>query len=265
MNLNIKNLSVFLEDKQILKNVDLNIFTGKIHALMGPNGSGKSTLAGALMGNPNYHVFHGKKSDSKPSILLGKKNIVTLPPDARARLGLFLAFQSPVGVPGVSVSALLRTAYMIVKNPKKSNQKKAVHHPALSVMDINKLLFEAVKRFGIPKDFLSRSLNEDFSGGEKKKLEMLQAYILAPKFAIFDEIDTGLDVDSLRMVAQAVEDLKEKNSGVLLITHYLRILKYAKPDYVHILIKGRIVESGTYQLAKDVEKYGYKKWGNKII
>ncbi|MBI4991345.1 ABC transporter ATP-binding protein [Candidatus Gottesmanbacteria bacterium] len=194
------------------------------------------------------------------------KDIKNLKPDERAREGLFLAFQNPVAIPGVSVANLLKTAYQIIQSTnypinKLSNQQiKKTYNPALSVWEFNEMLVEKAKKLGIPQEFLRRSLNEAFSGGEKKKLEMLQALVLEPKYAIFDEIDTGLDVDALKIVAKAIDELKKTGCGVVVITHYQRILKFAKPDFVHILVKGKIVASDGGKLAQTVEKSGYKKW-----
>ncbi|MBI5452494.1 ABC transporter ATP-binding protein [Candidatus Gottesmanbacteria bacterium] len=270
MSLKIKNLSVSLGEKQILKDISLEIKPGTIHAIMGPNGSGKSTLAQALMGNPNYKI-----QNPKSKIQINNKNIINYGPDERAREGLFLAFQNPTAIPGVSVANLLKTAYQLVKSKNKesrhkvgirdavnahSSQTASGHNPALSVWQFNEMLVEKAKKLGIPQEFLRRSLNEAFSGGEKKKLEMLQALVLEPKYAIFDEIDTGLDVDALKIVAKAIDELKKTGCGVVVITHYQRILKFAKPDFVHILVKGKIVASDGGKLAQTVEKSGYKKW-----
>lgn len=259
MNLKINNLSAEIDGKNILKNINLYIIPGKIHALMGPNGSGKSTFAQVLMGHPVYKVVNVKKL--KSGVYLNGTNLLEKSPDERGRLGLFLAFQSPVSVPGVSVANLLRLSYSVIHNKGKKG-KKGLHNPALSVLEFNELLFKTAQKLHIPADFLKRSLNEEFSGGEKKKLEMLQAVILSPKFAVFDEIDTGLDVDALKIVAQGINTLKKRGAGILLITHYQRILKYAKPDYVHILVNGKIVKEGTARLAHEVEENGYKKWLN---
>ena len=181
-------------------------------------------------------------------------------PDERARMGLFLAFQNPVGIPGVSVANLLRTAYSLKTKNKDNKKKKTLHNPVLSVWEFNERLIKKAKRLGIPSEFLKRSLNEEFSGGEKKKLEMLQAIVLAPKYAIFDEIDTGLDVDALKVTSGGIEELRKEGTGILIITHYQRILRFVKPDFVHILIKGSIVATGDYKLAKEVEKNGYKNY-----
>lgn len=259
MSLKIINLFAALSDKLILKGINLAINPGEVHVIMGPNGSGKSTLAGVLMGNPAYEIKdHPDSVGTK--IIINDKNIIDLRPDERARMGLFLAFQNPVGIPGVSVANLLRTAYSLKTKNKDNKNKKTLHNPVLSVWEFNERLIEKAKKLGIPSEFLKRSLNEEFSGGEKKKLEMLQAIILAPKYAIFDEIDTGLDVDALKVTSGGIEELRKEGTGILIITHYQRILRFVKPDFVHILIKGSIVAVGDYKLAKEVEKNGYKNY-----
>lgn len=251
MNLQIKNLTASVANKEILKKVSLTLEPGKIIALMGPNGSGKSTLAQVLMGHPVFQI-----ESKSSSIKIGSEEIKNLSPDKRACLGLFLAFQNPVSVPGVNVANLLRTAKI---EAERKTAKKS-HNPALNVIAFHELLFKETQKLNIAKELLKRGLNEDFSGGEKKKLEMLQAIILNPKFAVFDEIDTGLDVDALKIVAGGIARLKKKGCGILIITHYQRILKYVKPDYVYILVNGKIKEKGTAALAKIVENSGYKKW-----
>ena len=239
--LTISNLHVAIGEKEIIKGLSLTIKSGEIHALMGPNGSGKSTLSYALMGHPGLEVRSGK-------IEAGKKDIIDLKVDERAKLGLFLAFQNPLTVAGVPVASLLRTAYQKLH---RDGQK-------FSVVEFNKELIAKAEQFGLDRSFLRRSLNDGFSGGEKKKVEMLQALTLKPKFVIFDEIDTGLDVDALKTVAHGVKLLVDQGSGVIIITHYQRILHHLKPDYVHILMDGRIVKSGDSSLAQRIEKEGYK-------
>ncbi len=241
MSLQIKNLSVSLGRLLILKDISLIIESGEVHVLMGPNGSGKSTMAQSLLGNRNYKI---KNTDF--DLRVDGKIIKNLSTDKRAKAGLFLAFQNPVGITGVSVGDLLRIACQY----KSKNGK-------FSVWEFNKQLLAKAQEIGIPRDFLKRDLNEAFSGGEKKKLEMLQALMLKPKYAIFDEIDTGLDVDALKKISKSINYLKDKGTGILLITHYSRILRFIKPDFVHILVKGRIVKSGGYELAKIVEENGY--------
>lgn len=263
MSLTIKNLSVSLGERLILNDVNLEILPGKTHVLMGPNGSGKSTLAQVLMGNTSYEV-----RSMKYEVRINGKDINKLEPDERGREGLFLAFQNPVAIPGVNVANLLKMAYQLLKETRKEvyNLQKInkLHNPIFSVWEFNEMLVKKAKLLDIPQEFLRRSLNEQFSGGEKKKLEMLQAVVLEPKYAIFDEIDTGLDVDALKIVADGISQLRKRGTGVLLITHYQRILKFVKPDFVHILVGGKIVKEGNYKLAEEVERSGYKKWTIKI-
>src|SRR3989338_2613893 len=205
MSLIIKNLSANLGTRVILNSINLEIKKGKIHALMGPNGRGKSTLAGVLMGNPSYEL-----RIKNLELRIDKKNIIGLKPDERARAGLFLAFQNPISIPGVNVANLLKTAYQLNKEQRtKNKEQKKTYNPALSVWKFNEILVKKAKALGIPQEFLRRSLNEEFSGGEKKKLEMLQAIVLQPKYAIFDEIDTGLDIDALKIVAAGINTLKK--------------------------------------------------------
>lgn len=257
MSLLISHLSVALNERTILTDINLEIIPGSLHALMGPNGSGKSTLAGALMGDEKYKVSTKGRSSvgrkmQNSTVTIDGKNIIGLATDERAREGLFLAFQNPIAIPGVNVANLLRTAY-------QKRQKEKKQSPA-SLMEFNTKLLAKATMLGIQKDFLRRSLNEEFSGGEKKKLEMLQAIVLSPKYAVFDEIDTGVDVDALKIIAQSIAQLKRNGIGVLVITHYQRILRYARPDRVHILVNGTVVESGDASLAQEVEKEGYKRW-----
>src|SRR3989338_11130383 len=248
--LSIRNLSVYLENKLILSEINLDLHQGKINCLMGPNGSGKSTLAKAMMGHPAYRLAADKPA---PELMLDGRNLAELPPDERSRRGLFLAFQNPVSVPGVNVANLLRVAV----REKTNGIKKGKHNPALNVIALNENIFSVSKKLAMPKEFLIRGLNEEFSGGEKKKLEMLQALILSPKFAIFDEIDTGLDVDALKIVAKGIEKLKKLGTGILVITHYQRILKFLPVDRVHILVKGKMVATDGIKLVTEVEKKGY--------
>lgn len=248
-----KNISTAIDGKQILKDVSLTLQPGKIHAIMGPNGSGKSTFAQVLIGNELYKTDFGKGT----VLTLDGIDIRNKPSDERSRMGLFLAFQSPVVIPGVTAANLLKIAYGL-RFPSKNSKTK--HNAALSVMEFNTLLVRRAKALGIKKEFLGRAIHEGFSGGERKKMEMLQATILKPKYAIFDEIDTGLDVDALRIVASEMVELKKNGTGVLVITHYQRILRFAPADTVHIMVNGTIVESGNKSLALTVEKEGYKKW-----
>lgn len=236
----IKDLHVSVEGQKILNGIDLTIKKGEVSALMGPNGSGKSTLAYTLMGHPKYNVDKGE-------VWFKGKNILELEPDERAKLGLFLSFQYPQEIPGVSMSNFLRTAI----NTLKPNQ--------ISIPDFVKLLKEKMALLKVDNKFSSRYLNEGFSGGEKKKAEILQLAVLQPEMAILDETDSGLDIDSLRIVADGVNSLLNPNIGVLVITHYQRLLNYIKPDKVYVMIKGRIVRSGGKDLAHELEDKGYEK------
>jgi len=241
--LEVMDLKVKIEDKEILKGINLTVEKGEVVALMGPNGSGKSTLAYTLMGHPGYKIISGK-------ILLNEDDITKAKPDERARKGLFLSFQYPQEISGVSVSNFLRTA-LNAKNEEK-----------ISVMDFHKLLQEKMKLLKIDKSFALRYLNEGFSGGEKKRMEILQMAVLQPKLGILDETDSGLDIDALRTVATGINDLKGPELGILLITHYQRILNYITPDKDHIVMDGKIVKSGGKELALEVEERGYE-WVNK--
>ena len=233
--LEVRNLKVSVGDKEVLRGVDLAIRSREIHALMGPNGSGKSTLALALAGHPGYLV--------SGRILLNQRELSSLPPEKRFRAGLFLAFQYPVGIEGVSLFNLIKTA-------KKS----------AAAMDVLSVLNDALPKVGLEESFLKRTVNLDLSGGEKKRSEVLQALALKPKFAIFDEIDSGLDVDALKMIAASIRLLADEGTGVLIITHYQRILKYLDPNYVHVLIDGKIAATGGEELAERLEKDGYKSF-----
>ncbi|MDP2684317.1 MAG: Fe-S cluster assembly ATPase SufC [bacterium] len=239
--LDIKKLKVNIGSKTIIKGLDLDINPGEIHALMGPNGSGKSTLASTIMGHPNYKVKFG-------SIKSQGKSIKSLSPEERAKLGIFLSFQYPVEVPGLSVPHFLRSAYNSL-HPKTQ----------LPPLEFSKYFETKMKLLNIKKDLADRSLNEGFSGGEKKKLEILQLAILNPKLAILDETDSGLDIDALRAVAEGIKKIKKDNKkiGILIITHYFRILQHIKPDFVHIMKDGQIIKSGRKELATQVEKKGY--------
>ena len=237
----IKDLHVSIEGKQILNGVNLVVKQGEVCALMGPNGSGKSTLAYTLMGHPRYTVDKGE-------VWYKGKNILEMPPDERAKLGLFLSFQYPQEIPGVSVSNFLRTAY------------NAVKPTPISVPDFVKLLREKMKMLKIDDSFSRRYLNEGFSGGEKKRAEILQLAVLQPDMAVLDETDSGLDIDSLKVVAEGVNTLLGPHMGVLVITHYQRLLNYITPDRVHIMVKGRIVKSGGKELAHELEAKGYDEF-----
>jgi len=243
--LHIKDLHVAVEDKQILRGVDLEVRQGEVHALMGPNGSGKSTLAGVIMGRPGYRVTDG-------DVVYQGESILRLVPDERARRGLFLAFQYPVEVPGVSVVNFLRSAYNAVKNLGGDDGKQ------MSALGFRKLLKEKMGLVGVDDDMVRRYVNQGFSGGEKKRMETLQLAVLEPAIAILDETDSGLDIDALKAVANGINQLRGPNLGLLLITHYQRILDYVTPDRVHVLMGGRIVRSGGPELAKELEAKGYE-------
>ena len=238
MSLEIQNLHVRIEEHEILHGVDLKVSKGETHALMGPNGSGKSTLANTIMGNPNYEVTEGK-------ILFHGEDITEAAPDERARAGLFLAFQYPATIPGVSVANFLRLAV----NARRDEPMK--------VKDFGKYLRENVNLLKIDPSFVSRYLNEGFSGGEKKRAEILQLAMLKPEIAVLDETDSGLDIDALRVVADGVNALSGPDMGSLIITHYTRILNYVRPQFVHIMLDGRIVREGGPELADELEEHGY--------
>ena len=240
--LELEDLHIEIDGKEIVKGVNLEVDAGHVHVLMGPNGSGKSTLAQTLMGHPGYEVTKG-------SVKFGEKNLLEMDPAERSLAGLFLSFQYPSEVPGVSIANFLRMIY----NKRHSDQ------PAVPPVKFREILKEKMKRIEIDESFMSRYLNEGFSGGEKKRMEMLQMLVLEPSIAILDETDSGLDIDALKVVASVVNFLKkEKNMGVLVITHYTRILKYIDPDFVHVIKDGQIVKSGDRKLADELEEQGYK-------
>ncbi|GIU68169.1 MAG: ABC transporter ATP-binding protein [Candidatus Pacearchaeota archaeon] len=242
--LEIKNLYVEREGKEILKGVNLKLKTGKIYALMGPNGSGKSTLAHVIIGDPKYKVVSGK-------ILFKKKNILNLKPDERAKLGIFLSFQNPVAISGVTISNFLRQAY------NNFNKKK------ISFLEFKRLIEKKAKELEIDTDFLSRYINEGFSGGEKKKTEILQLLVLNPKIAILDETDSGLDIDALKIVAKGINKFMSNDKIILIITHYKRILNYIKPDKIFVMLNGKIVAEGKKEVIEKLEKKGYSWIKNK--
>ncbi len=237
--LEIRGLHASVEGKEILKGIDLTVRQGETHALMGPNGSGKSTLANVLMGRPGYQVTSGE-------VVFKGEAILGLTPDQRAQRGLFLAMQYPVEVPGVSVVNFLRTAY------------KAIKGEEISALAFRKHMKEKMDLLGVEDDMVRRYVNQGFSGGEKKKNEILQLAVLAPQIAILDETDSGLDIDSLKAVATGVEKLIGPSLGVLVITHYQRILNYVHPDFVHVMMGGRIVKEGGPELARELEEKGYE-------
>ena len=243
--LEIKNLHVRIEEKEILKGLDLTIEQGKVHAIMGPNGTGKSTLAYTLMGHPSYEVTEGE-------VIFKGQNILELEPDERSRLGVFLAFQYPVAIPGVTVANFLRTALNARRRAENPEDK------GIPIPEFRKLLKEKMAMLKVDQAFAGRYLNDGFSGGEKKRAEILQMATLEPEIAILDETDSGLDIDALRIVSEGVNTLLSKDLGVLVITHYQRLLNYIKPDYVHIMLDGRIVESGNADLALRLEEKGYE-------
>lgn len=240
----IKNLHVSIDGKEILRGLDLTVKQGEIHAIMGPNGTGKSTLAYTLMGHPNYEVTEGE-------VWFKGNNILELEPDERSRLGVFLAFQYPVAIPGVTVANFLRSAI---------NSRRRVENPddkGMPIPEFRKMLKEKMDLLKMDHNFAGRYLNDGFSGGEKKRAEILQMATLKPEIAILDETDSGLDIDALRVVSEGVNALTGPDLGVLVITHYQRLLNYIKPQYVHIMLGGKIVESGGPDLALHLEERGY--------
>ncbi len=238
--LEIKNLSASVEGKEILKGVDLKVSGGEIHALMGPNGAGKSTLGNVLIGHPNYVITGG-------SITLDGKDLTSATPEERAKAGLFLAFQSPVAVVGVKISSFLRAAY------------KQLHpDDNIKLQEFYDMVKKELRRVGLDESFLSRSVNDGFSGGERKRFEIVQMMILKPKIVILDEIDSGLDVDALKLVAEEIKEYHSDSVGFLIITHYQRILKDIKPEFVHVLMDGRVIRNGDHELSDRIEEEGYE-------
>lgn len=237
--LDIRDLNVSVDGKMIIKGMNLKVKKGEVHAIMGPNGSGKSTLSNTVMGHPRYKIESG-------DILFNGESILNDSPDVRAKKGLFLSFQYPCEIPGVTLSNFLRMAY------------NSLHETNMNVMDFRKHLEEKMKSLNMDMTFAKRYLNDGFSGGEKKRCEILQMAVLGPTIGILDETDSGLDVDALKIVSEGINILnKNSNQGILLITHYQRILRYIKPDYVHVLVDGRILKSGGHELAETVEEKGY--------
>jgi Fe-S cluster assembly ATP-binding protein len=247
--LEIKNLHATVDGKEILRGINLTINKGEIHAIMGPNGSGKSTLAKILAGHPAYVVTKGE-------VLYEGRNLLELAPDERAREGVFLAFQYPVEVPGVSNAQFLRLAY--------NEKRKHLGEEELDPLEFKDLLAERAKVVEMDAGLMSRSVNEGFSGGEKKRNEILQMAVLEPKLAVLDETDSGLDIDALRIVSEGVNKLRTPENAVVLVTHYQRLLNYIVPDQVHVLYKGRIVRSGGKELALELEEKGYD-WSKEAV
>jgi Fe-S cluster assembly ATP-binding protein len=247
--LEIKDLHVSVDNREILKGISLGIDKGEVHAVMGPNGSGKSTLSNTLMGHPGYTVDSGE-------VLFKGKNIVELTPDERSRLGLFLALQYPIVVPGITMNNFLRTALNSHRGYDGKDKSKAV-----SPKEFRSLVEPFLDTLKIEKSFLSRYINEGFSGGEKKRVEILQMAVLKPEIAILDETDSGLDIDSIKYVSEAINEMRGPELGVLIITHYTRILEFIKPDFVHVLVNGNFVLSGGPEVADKLEAHGYSEWG----
>jgi len=239
--LEIKNLHVSVDNVQILKGVSLNINAGEVHAIMGPNGSGKSTLANVIMGNPVYEVTNG-------NIFFQGEDITDEPVDNRAKKGLFLAFQYPESIPGVTIVNMLKTALTNIENTE------------FTTLELRLKVADAMEQLGLSPDFADRYLNEGFSGGERKRNEILQLAVLNPKLAVLDETDSGLDVDGLRVVGEGVSKLKSKDKGYLVVTHYQRLLDYITPDFVHVFVDGKIVDSGGLELSKKLEEQGYESY-----
>jgi Fe-S cluster assembly ATP-binding protein len=247
--LTIKDLGAKVEDKQILNGIDLTVKAGEIHAIMGPNGSGKSTLASVLAGREAYEVTRG-------TVDFEGKDLLTLKPEERAREGIFMAFQYPVEIPGVSTINFMKTAINQIRNHRGQ--------PPLDAVSFLGLMKEKMKLVGIDQSLLNRSLNEGFSGGEKKRNEIFQMAMLDPRLAILDETDSGLDIDALRIVANGVNKLRSKNNAIIVVTHYQRLLDYIVPDFVHVLYNGKIVKSGTKELALELEAKGYDWIKNEV-
>lgn len=242
MLLNIKDLHARIEEREILKGLNLQINPGEVHAIMGPNGAGKSTLSNVIAGKEEYEVTEGE-------IELENESILELGPDERAHKGIFMSFQYPIEIPGISVTNFIKTSI--------NETRKAQGLEEMGASEMLKLIREKAALLGIKKDFLSRSLNEGFSGGEKKRNEIFQMLMLNPKLAILDETDSGLDIDALRIVAEGVNEFKNEGNGVLLITHYQRLLDYIVPDFVHVLADGKIIKTGGKELALELEEKGY--------
>lgn len=245
--LEVVNLSVEVEGVRILKGVNLDIQSGEVHALMGPNGSGKSTLSFTIMGHPRYKVVEG-------NILFNGKSILNLPPEKRALLGIFLAFQNPIEIPGAKLADFL----FLALNKRYVSAKKKIRAKLLEGT-----IIKEIKNVGLNELYLKRGINEGFSGGEKKRAEILQLRLLKPKIALLDEPDSGLDIDGVKIVANIINDVVNEGTGVLLITHYTRILNYVKPDKVSVMVDGRIIAQGGHEIAEEIEEIGYEKFVKK--
>jgi Fe-S cluster assembly ATP-binding protein len=241
--LEIKNLKVSINNIEILKDLNLTVNEGEIHAIMGPNGSGKSTFSKVIAGHPAYQVLSG-------DIFFKGQNIISLEPDERSHLGIFLAFQYPIEIPGVSNEDFLRLAY---NSKLKSNNQSEI-----DPIEFLSLITEKLKIIDMASTFLSRNVNEGFSGGEKKRNEILQMSLLNPELAILDETDSGLDIDALKIISKGINTYMNQNKAIILITHYQRLLDYVKPDYIHVMQDGKIIKTGTAQLAEELEKKGYE-------
>ena len=246
--LEIRDLHVSVDNREILKGITLGISKGEVHAVMGPNGSGKSTLSNTLMGHPGYKIEGGE-------VLFKGRNIAELTPDERSRLGMFLALQYPIVVPGITMNNFLRTALNAHRGYDGKDKSKAV-----SPKEFRSLVEPFLDTLKIEKSFLSRYINEGFSGGEKKRVEILQMAVLKPELAILDETDSGLDIDSIKYVSAAINQMRGPELGVLIITHYTRILEFIKPDFVHVLVNGQFVLSGGPEVADQLEAHGYSEW-----
>jgi Fe-S cluster assembly ATP-binding protein len=246
--LEIRDLRVSVENREILKGISLGINKGEVHAVMGPNGSGKSTLSHTLMGHPGYEVGGGE-------VLFKGQNILELSPDERSRLGIFLALQYPIVVPGITMNNFLRTALNAHRGYDGKDKSKAV-----TPKEFRSLVEPYLETLKIDRSFLSRYINEGFSGGEKKRVEILQMAVLRPEIAILDETDSGLDIDSIKYVSDAINQQRGPSLGILIITHYTRILEFIRPDFVHVLVNGNFVLSGGPEVADRLEKHGYAEW-----
>jgi Fe-S cluster assembly ATP-binding protein len=244
----IRDLHVAVEGREILRGISLGLNRGEVHAVMGPNGSGKSTLSNTLMGHPGYEVTGGE-------VLFEGRDLLELEPDERARMGVYLAFQYPTVVPGVTMANFLRTALNAKRGYDGKDKSKAI-----SPREFRALLKEPMETLRMDASFLSRYINEGFSGGEKKRAEILQMAVLEPEIAILDETDSGLDIDSIKFVSEAINSMRGPRLGALIITHYTRILQFIRPDFVHVLVNGQIVRSGGAEVADQLERTGYAEW-----